>query len=124
MGTVHVGIGHDDDLVIPQLADIKVISISFGKSAAKCIDHRLDLCIRQHFIDTCFFHVQDLTTDWKDCLEHTVSGCAEKAAKIRKTEERAKTNLLTKQKYSLAYWLIAVVNVVLNPVRCVPPSAL
>ena len=26
--------------------------------------------------------------------------CAEKAAKIRKTEEKAKTNLLTKQKYS------------------------
>ena len=30
----------------------------------------------------------------------TVISCAEKAAKIRKTEERAKTNLLTKQKYS------------------------
>ena len=30
----------------------------------------------------------------------TVIGCAEKAAKIRKTEERAKTNLLTKQKFS------------------------
>lgn len=29
----------------------------------------------------------------------TVLSCAEKAAKIRKTEERAKTNLLTKQKY-------------------------
>ena len=29
-----------------------------------------------------------------------VIGCAEKAAKIRKTEERATTNLLTKQKYS------------------------
>ncbi len=29
-----------------------------------------------------------------------VIGCAEKAAKIRKTEERARTNLLTKQKYS------------------------
>ena len=29
-----------------------------------------------------------------------VIGCAEKAAKIRKTEERVKTNLLTKQKYS------------------------
>lgn len=29
-----------------------------------------------------------------------VIGCAEKAAKIRKTEERAKTNLITKQKYS------------------------
>ena len=30
----------------------------------------------------------------------TVIGCAEKAAKIRKSEEKAKTNLLTKQKYS------------------------
>ena len=29
-----------------------------------------------------------------------VLGCAEKAAKIRKAEEKAKTNLLTKQKYS------------------------
>ena len=29
-----------------------------------------------------------------------VIGCAEKAAKIRKTEERAKTNMLTKQKFS------------------------
>ncbi len=30
----------------------------------------------------------------------TILSCAEKAAKIRKTEERAKTNLLRKQKYS------------------------
>lgn len=29
-----------------------------------------------------------------------VIGCAEKAAKIRKTEEKAKTNMLTKQKFS------------------------
>ncbi len=29
-----------------------------------------------------------------------IIGCAEKAAKIRRTEERAKTNLLTKQKFS------------------------
>ena len=29
-----------------------------------------------------------------------IIGCAEKAAKIRKTEERAKTNLLTKQRFS------------------------
>jgi len=30
----------------------------------------------------------------------TVIGCAEKSAKIRRTEEKAKTNLLSKQKYS------------------------
>lgn len=34
-----------------------------------------------------------------DTLRKVIS-CAEKAAKIRKTEERAKTNLLTKQKFS------------------------
>ena len=34
-----------------------------------------------------------------DTLKAVIS-CAEKAAKIRKTEERAKTNLLTKQKFS------------------------
>lgn len=34
-----------------------------------------------------------------DTLKIVIS-CAEKAAKIRKTEEKAKTNLLTKQKYS------------------------
>ena len=34
-----------------------------------------------------------------DTLKKVIS-CAEKAAKIRKTEEKAKTNLLTKQKYS------------------------
>ena len=33
-------------------------------------------------------------------LKKAVIRCAEKAAKIRKTEEKAKTNLLTKQKYS------------------------
>lgn len=34
-----------------------------------------------------------------ETLKNVIS-CAEKAAKIRKTEEKAKTNLLTKQKYS------------------------
>lgn len=34
-----------------------------------------------------------------DTLKNVIS-CAEKSAKIRKTEERAKTNLLTKQKFS------------------------
>ena len=34
-----------------------------------------------------------------DTLKNILS-CAEKSAKIRKTEEKAKTNLLTRQKYS------------------------
>ena len=34
-----------------------------------------------------------------EVLKHII-GCAEKAAKIRKTEEKAKTNMLTRQKFS------------------------
>ena len=78
--SIHIRIGHDNDFIIAQLTDIKVIAISFGKAAAKCIDHGLDFCIGKYFINTCFFYVQDLTTDWQDCLEHTVSGCLRRTA--------------------------------------------
>ena len=45
---------------------------------------------------------EELTRFFDRNLETLKSGigCAEKAAKIRKTEERAKTNMLTKQKFS------------------------
>ena len=57
MCSVHVGIRHDDDLVIAEFCDIKIISIPLGKTTSKRIDHRLDLRIRQHLVNTCFFHV-------------------------------------------------------------------
>ena len=39
------------------LADIKVIAVSFGKSTSERIDHRFYFCIRKDFINTCFLHV-------------------------------------------------------------------
>ena len=38
MCAIHIGIRHDNDLVIAQLTDIKIISVAFGKAAAKGID--------------------------------------------------------------------------------------
>ncbi len=35
MASVHIGIRHQDDLIIFQFCDIKVISITFRKSAAE-----------------------------------------------------------------------------------------
>ncbi len=75
MCTVHIGIGHNNNLVIAKLCNIKIISISFRKSAAKCIDHRLDLRIGKHLVNTCLFNIQNLTSNRKDCLIITVSGC-------------------------------------------------
>ena len=75
MRTVNIGIRHDHDLVIAKFTDIKIIAISFRKSASKCIDHSLDLRIGKHFVNGCFFNIQNLAPDWKDCLIITVTGC-------------------------------------------------
>ena len=74
MGAVYIRIRHDDDLVIAKLADIKIVAISFRKTASERIDHGLDLCIGQDLIDAGFLYVQDLSTDGKDGLIHTVPG--------------------------------------------------
>ena len=74
MCTIHIGICHDDDLVIAQLGDIEIVAVALGKSAAKGINHGLDLGVGQYFVNAGFLHVQDLTADRKDGLIHTVSG--------------------------------------------------
>ena len=68
MRSVHIRIGHDDDLVIAQFGDIKIIAVAFGKSAAKGIDHGLDLRIGQNLVNAGLFHVQNLSADRQDCL--------------------------------------------------------
>ena len=69
--SIDIGIGHDNDLVISQLTDIKI----FVDSRSKCCDHCLNLSISVNLIKTCFLYVQNLTTKWQDCLSCTVSGC-------------------------------------------------
>ena len=73
MRAVHIGIRHDDDLVIAQLCDVKVIAVSLGKSTAERVDHRFDLRIRKHLVDTGFFNIQNFSADRHDRLIHTVS---------------------------------------------------
>ena len=57
MRAVHIGIGHDDDLVIAQLRNIEIIAISFGKAAAKGIDHRFDLRVSQNLVYAGLFYI-------------------------------------------------------------------
>ena len=81
MRTVHIGIRHDNDLVIAKLGNIKIITVALGKSAAESIDHSLDLRICQYLVDAGFLHIQDLTADRKNGLIHTVSRCLGTAAR-------------------------------------------
>ncbi len=50
MAAVHIGIRHQDNLMVAQLADIKVIPIALGKTAAKGINHGFYLCIGKNLI--------------------------------------------------------------------------
>ena len=73
MRTVHIGICHNNNFVIPQFRNIKVISVSFRKSAAESINHRLDFRICQNFVYTRLLHIQNLTTNRQNRLKLTVS---------------------------------------------------
>ena len=57
MRSIDIGIRHNDDFVVTKLRNIKVVSISFRKAAAKRIDHRLDLCIGKHLINAGFLYI-------------------------------------------------------------------
>ena len=73
MGAVHIRIRHDNNLVIPKLRNIKVISISFGEAASKRINHRLNLRVRQNLVDTCLLHIENLSPDRQNSLVHPFS---------------------------------------------------
>ena len=76
MCTVHIGIGHDDDLMIPQFGNIKI----FMDTGTKCSDHGFDLRIAVDSIQTGFLHIQDLSTKRQDRLGCTASRCLGRTA--------------------------------------------
>ena len=82
MCTIHIGIGHNNNLVIAKFRNIKVISIAFGETTSERVNHRLNLSIGKNFINTCLFNVQNLTANREDCLIHTVTG------RLRRTTRR------------------------------------
>ena len=69
MGTVHIGISHDDDLMISEFADIKIIMDSCSK---RC-DHGLNLGIAVYLVETGLLYIENLTSQREDCLGCTVS---------------------------------------------------
>ena len=74
MGTVHIGICHDHNFIITEFCDVEIVSVSFGKSTAKGIDHCLDLGVGKHFIDGGLLYVQNFPSDRENGLIITVAG--------------------------------------------------
>ena len=80
MRSIHIRIGHDNDLIVAQLCNIEVIAVAFGKTAAKGVDHGFNLGVGQNLVDTGLFHVQDLASYRQDGLKIPVAGCLGRTA--------------------------------------------
>ena len=71
MGTVHVGVGHDDDVVIAQLGNVE----GFALAGAYRRDHRPDFLVAQdalHLVQEAL-NVEDLALQRQNRLELAVA---------------------------------------------------
>ena len=72
MCAVHIRIRHDNNFIITQLCNIKVIAVAFGKTAAESVYHRFYFRIGEHLVNAGLFHVQDFAPDRQDGLIGTI----------------------------------------------------
>ena len=76
VGAVHIGIGHDEDFVVPQLGDIKFLA----DAAAQRQHHRHQLVVAVDAVGAGLFHVQHLAPQGKDGLDGGVAAHLGRAA--------------------------------------------
>ncbi|OPY78127.1 MAG: hypothetical protein A4E70_02447 [Syntrophus sp. PtaU1.Bin005] len=65
MGTVHIGIGHDDDLVVADPADV-VILLPDPRPQGR--NHGLDFLVLKHLVEAGLLHIQDFSPQGQDSL--------------------------------------------------------
>src|SRR5699024_4766801 len=70
MSSIYIGIGHNDDLVVPQLTDVEILMYSCSESC----DHGFDLCIGINLVQPCLLYIQNLSSQRKNCLSSYASG--------------------------------------------------
>ena len=68
--SVHVGVGHQDDLAVAQLGRIEVV---LADAAAQRRDHGADFFVAQHLVVAGLLHVEDLALERQDGLELAVA---------------------------------------------------
>jgi hypothetical protein len=76
VGTVHVGIGHDDDLVIAQLVQVEVVPDARAQSG----DDRGQLIVAVYLVRPGLLHVKHLAPQGEDGLETAVPALGGRAA--------------------------------------------
>ena len=74
MRTIHVGVGHNHDAVIPELVDFeRVFAINGAKAGADGGNHVADFVVVEHLVEARLFNVEQLATDRQDSLKRPVA---------------------------------------------------
>jgi len=67
--TIDVGIRHDDNLVVPELRKIEILS----DACPEACDDRLKLVVADYFIEAGFFHIEHFAPEREDRLIHSIA---------------------------------------------------
>ena len=76
VGSIHIRVGHDDDLVVTGLLHIEVLP----DPRADRGDHGADLFVRENFVDPCALDVENLALEGQDGLERAIPALLRTAA--------------------------------------------
>ena len=68
MGSVHIGIGHDNDFMITQFVDVEFTA----DPRAQRHDQGIELIVAVNFVSPCLFHIEHLTPHGQNRLESGV----------------------------------------------------
>ena len=69
MASIHIRISHDDDLVIADFADVKILL----NSSTQCGDDRTDFITGEHLVHPGFFNIENLALQRQDRLITPIS---------------------------------------------------
>ena len=83
VASVHIGIGHDDDLMVTELAEVHpllsvLIFLGYGHAESR-IDIADFLTVECPVLGS-LFHIENLTSQRKDCLDATVTALFSRTA--------------------------------------------
>ena len=78
MRAIDVSIGHDDDLVVAQLFDVKFF---FANPRTQCRDQGTDLVGGQHLVETGPFNIEDLAAQGQNRLIATMTALFSRATR-------------------------------------------
>ena len=70
VASVHVGVGHQDDLAVAQLGEIEIVLADAGAERG---DHGADFFVPQHLVVARFFDVENFSLERKNGLEAPIA---------------------------------------------------